>query len=91
MHGLILMQRQQINLEAIMVDDMYGPPPTPDQENQRLSGILKDQHEEIRLLIEDKETYRLRRDYLAKELATKEQRLDSAWSLVNSLKKELGE
>lgn len=74
-----------------MVDDMYGPPPTPEQENQRLSGILKDQYEEIRLLIEDKETYRQRRDYLAKELETKEQRLDSAWSLVNALKKELGE
>jgi len=90
MPGLSLMC-QQIFMEAIMVDDLYGPPPIPEQENKRLSDILENQHEKIRLLIEDKETYKQRRDYLAKELATKERHLDSAWSLVNALKKELGE
>lgn len=90
MPGLSLM-RQQIYMEAIMADDLYGPPLTLEQENQRLSDILNDRYEEIRLLIEDKETYKQRRDCLAKELATKEQHLDSLWSLVNALKKELGE
>lgn len=74
-----------------MVNDLYGPPLTPEQKNQRLSEIISKQYEEIRLLREDKETFKKRRDELAKELLTKEQHLDSAWSLVSALKKELGE
>lgn len=85
MPGLSLMQ-QHIQKEEIMLDDMYGPSLTPEQENQRLSGIINKQYEEIRILIEHKETYKQHRDELAKE-----QYLDSAWSLVSALKKELGE
>ena len=74
-----------------MSTDPFGPPPTPEEELERYSALLHDEYEKVRQLREERDTYQMRRDYLAKELIEREKELSGVWSLVGALKKELGE